>query len=62
MIDEKLNWKLHLAEMTIRLRAAPITIVRTTAIQIYKALFEFQLRYCILCYGSASQTAIRYFS
>lgn len=33
-------------------------VSRTTAIQVYKALFESQLRYCILCYGSASQTAI----
>ena len=65
VVDEKLSWKDHQDRLTGQLRAATATIVKLrqatsikTTVTAYKALFDSNIRYCILAYMSTFRTSI----
>ena len=64
-INDKMSWKPHIMNLTMKLRAATAIIVRLsravstkTTVMVYKVLFEAHMRYGILVYASTFQTSI----
>ena len=66
VIDEQMNWKAHISDLSQKLRAAAATLAklscvtdRKTSTIACKAIFEPYLRYGILAYYAAFNNAIR---